>query len=72
VLPFILIYAGSLLIDCIPVFAPPAWMFMLYILMKYHLNPVTVAVVGTAGTVSGRLIYMSIIVPWIGKKNNLS
>jgi hypothetical protein len=68
VLPYILIFAGSLLIDCIPVFAPPAWMLMLYIMMKFNLDAVTVALVGTAGTVSGRLIYMSFIVPWIGKK----
>lgn len=66
--PYVLILAGSLVIDCIPVFAPPAWMFMLYIMMKYHLDPTAVAAVGTAGTVCGRMIYMTYIVPWVGKK----
>jgi hypothetical protein len=50
------------------VFAPPAWMLMLYIMMKFNLTPVPVAVVGSAGTVCGRLVYMSLIVPWVGKK----
>ncbi len=66
--PYALIYLGSLIVDCIPVVAPPAWTLMLFIMLKFDLNPWSVALVGTAGTVSGRLIYTSMIVPWIGKK----
>lgn len=67
-IPYALIYFGSLIVDCIPIVAPPAWTLMLFIMLKFDLNPWLVAVVGTAGTVSGRLVYTSMIVPWIGKK----
>lgn len=65
-LPYSFIFLGSLFVDCIPVVAPPAWTLMLFIMMKFDLNPWSVAIVGTAGTVSGRLIYGSMIVPWVG------
>lgn len=67
--PYLLIFVGSLLVDCIPVFAPPAWMLMLYILFKFQLHPLITASVGTAGTVFGRLIYVTYIVPWMQKKS---
>ena len=68
-LPYFLIFFGSVLVDCIPIFAPPAWMLMLLIMLKFNLNPWMVALIGTMGTVSGRLIYVSYIVPWLGKKS---
>lgn len=67
-LPYILIFFGSLLFDCIPIFAPPAWMLMLLIMIKFDLNPFSVALVGTAGTVCGRIIFVTYIIPWLGKK----
>ncbi len=65
---YVLVYLGSVLVDCVPVFAPPAWMLMLFFMMKFDLNPWWVVLVGTAGTVTGRLIFSSLIVPWVGKK----
>lgn len=67
-LPFVFIFFGSLLFDCIPIFAPPAWMLMLYFMIKFNLNPFYVALVGTAGTVCGRIIFVTYIIPWLGKK----
>ena len=41
---------------------------MLYLLIKFNLDPLITVVVGTAGTVGGRLVYVTYIVPWLGKK----
>lgn len=65
--PYLFVYLGSTLIDCIPVFAPPAWMLMIFLMTKYDLNPWLVVTIGTMGTVSGRLIFVTYIVPWVGK-----
>lgn len=67
-LPFVLIFFGSVLLDCIPLFAPPAWVFMLFIMIKFELNPFYVALIGTAGTVCGRILYLTYIIPWLRKR----
>ncbi|MBY0451860.1 MAG: hypothetical protein K2P92_02415 [Bdellovibrionaceae bacterium] len=66
---YFLVYLASLVIDCIPIFAPPAWMAMLYIMLKFDLNPWFVLLCGSFGTSSGRFIYCTYIVPWIGKNS---
>jgi membrane protein YqaA with SNARE-associated domain len=66
--PYVLVYLGSTFVDCIPVFAPPAWTVMLFLMMKFDLNPWVVVSVGTLGTVTGRLIFSTFIIPWIGEK----
>lgn len=63
-----LVLVASFLVDCIPVFAPPAWTLMMFFMLKYNLNPYVVALVGTVGTVSGRFVFSSYIVPWVGSK----
>ena len=68
ILPYLLVFAASLVVDCIPVFAPPAWTLMILIMLKFDLNPYVVVAVGTCGTVSGRLIFVTYIVPWFGNK----
>lgn len=65
---YALVYLGATLVDCIPVFAPPAWTLMIFLMMKFDLNPWAVVVVGTLGTVTGRLIFVSFIVPLVGEK----
>ncbi len=67
-LPYALVFISSVLVDCIPVFAPPAWMLMMLIMFKFDLSPGLVVFIGTAGTVTGRLIFVSYIVPWIGRR----
>jgi hypothetical protein len=37
--PYALVLLSSIAVDCIPVFAPPAWTLMLLLLMKFDLNP---------------------------------
>lgn len=37
-------------------------------MIKFELNPFLVVTIGTAGTVCGRMIYVTYIVPWIGDK----
>jgi hypothetical protein len=66
--PYALVYLGSALVDCIPIFAPPAWMLMIFLMMKFNLNPWITVTLGTFGTVTGRMIFITYIVPWIGKK----
>ena len=41
---------------------------MLLIMLKYGLNPYATALVGTCGTVTGRFIFSSVIIPWLGSK----
>jgi hypothetical protein len=66
-LAYALVFLASLLVDCIPVFAPPAWMLMMLLMVKFNLNPWVVAAFGTAGTVCGRLVFVTYIIPWVGK-----
>lgn len=63
-----LVFGASVLVDCIPVFAPPAWMLMMLIMLKFDLNPYIVATVGTTGTVLGRYVFSTFIIPWMGSK----
>ena len=41
---------------------------MLFIMIKFDLNPYVVVLVGTMGTVSGRMIFVTYIIPWLGHK----
>ena len=66
--PYILVLLASIAVDCVPVFAPPAWTLMLLLMLRFDLNPYVTVVVGTCGTVTGRLIFSSLIVPWLGAK----
>jgi hypothetical protein len=66
--PYLLVLFASIAVDCVPVFAPPAWTLMLLVMVKYDLNPYATAFVGTCGTVTGRLIFSSFIIPWLGSK----
>jgi hypothetical protein len=66
--PYAVVLLASIAVDCVPVFAPPAWTLMLLVMLKYDLNPYVTAVVGTCGTVTGRLIFFSLIIPWLGSK----
>ena len=66
--PYVLVLVGSIAVDCVPVFAPPAWTLMLLLMLRFDLNPYVTAVVGTCGTVTGRLVFSSLIIPWLGSK----
>jgi membrane protein DedA with SNARE-associated domain len=66
--PYALVYLASTAVDCIPIFAPPAWMLMIFLMLKFDLNPWITVGIGSLGTVTGRLLFMTYIVPWFGKK----
>ena len=64
---YLVVFLSSLVVDLIPVFAPPAWMLMVFFLVKFHLNPWAVVVCGVVGSTIGRYIF-SLYVPKIADK----
>ena len=50
-------FLGSLGVDLIPVVAPPAWIVMTFLLVKYQLNPWLVLAVGVPGSALGRYFF---------------
>ena len=53
---YLLVFLAALAVDTIPVFAPPAWIVLVFLLVKFHLNPWLVVVVGVTGSTIGRYI----------------
>jgi len=53
---YLLVFLATLAVDTIPVFAPPAWIVLVFFLVKFHLNPWMVIVVGVTGSTLGRYI----------------
>lgn len=41
---------------------------MLFLMIKFSMNTPLVVLIGTAGTVCGRIIFVTYVVPWLGKK----
>lgn len=64
---YVLAFFSAVLVDSIPIFAPPAWPILVIILVFYDLNPWLVILLGVAGTSLGRVI-LSIYMPWIGHR----
>jgi membrane protein DedA with SNARE-associated domain len=64
---YLVVFVSAFIVDLIPVFAPPAWMFMVFLLVKFHLNPWAVLVSGVVGSTIGRYIF-SLYVPKIADK----
>jgi membrane protein YqaA with SNARE-associated domain len=54
---YLAVFAGSLGVDLIPVVAPPAWTIMIFLLMKYELNPWAVLAAGVPGSALGRYLF---------------
>ena len=53
---YLLVFLAALAVDTIPIFAPPAWIVLVILLVKFHLNPWAVVVIGVAGSTLGRYI----------------
>jgi membrane protein YqaA with SNARE-associated domain len=66
-LGYALAFLGSFVVDCIPVFAPPAWTVMLGLLLRFELNPWLTAAVGAAGSTLGRWT-LTAFMPKVAKK----
>jgi hypothetical protein len=60
-------FAAALLVDCIPVFAPPAWTILAFIIIKWHPNPWGVIAAGSVGSVIGRYI-LTLYMPHVSTK----
>jgi membrane protein DedA with SNARE-associated domain len=54
---YLFVFLGSLGVDLIPVVAPPAWIVMTFLLVKYQLNPWLVLAVGVPGSALGRYFF---------------
>jgi membrane protein YqaA with SNARE-associated domain len=55
-MPYLLVFLAALAVDTIPIFAPPAWILLIILLVKFHLNPWVTVVIGVAGSTIGRYI----------------
>jgi hypothetical protein len=54
--PYLVVFVAALAVDTIPVFAPPAWILLVILLVKFHLNPWLTVVFGVTGSTIGRYI----------------
>jgi membrane protein YqaA with SNARE-associated domain len=60
-------FAAALLVDTIPVFAPPAWIILAFMIIKWKLNPWGVIAAGSIGSVIGRYI-LTLYIPHVSAK----
>jgi membrane protein YqaA with SNARE-associated domain len=61
---YLLVFVAALVVDTIPIFAPPAWTVLVFLLLFFHLNPWIVVIIGVTGSTIGRYI-LSIYIPKI-------
>jgi hypothetical protein len=54
--PYLLVFLAALAVDTIPIFAPPAWILLVILLVKFHLNPWLTVGIGVTGSTIGRYI----------------
>ena len=54
--PYLLVFLAALAVDTIPIFAPPAWILLVILLVKFHLNPWLTVAIGVTGSTIGRYI----------------
>jgi membrane protein YqaA with SNARE-associated domain len=60
-------FAAALLVDTIPVFAPPAWIILAFMIIKWKLNPWGVIAAGALGSVIGRYV-LTLYMPHVSAK----
>ena len=53
---YLLVFFAALAVDTIPVFAPPAWILLVVLLVKFKLNPWLTVLIGVTGSTIGRYI----------------
>ena len=64
---FLAAFAAALIVDTIPVFAPPAWTILAFIIVKWKANPWGIIAAGAAGSVIGRYI-LTLYMPHVSAK----
>ncbi len=60
--PYVLVFLAALAVDTIPVFAPPAWIVLVILVVKFKLEPWVVVLIGVFGSTLGRYI-LSLYIP---------
>ena len=53
---YVLVFFAALAVDTIPVFAPPAWILLIVLLVKFKLNPWLTVIIGVTGSTIGRYL----------------
>jgi len=53
---YVLVFFAALAVDTIPIFAPPAWILLIVLLVKFKLNPWLTVLIGVTGSTIGRYI----------------
>jgi len=66
-MPYLLVFFGSLGVDLIPIMAPPAWTVMAFAIVKYRLNPWIVLAIGVPASALGRYLF-SLYIPKFSAK----
>ncbi|MDB6169477.1 MAG: hypothetical protein JWM88_2341 [Verrucomicrobia bacterium] len=66
-LAYLLVFVGSLAVDLVPFFGPPAWILMAFLLVKFHLNPWLVLAFGVPASTLGRYV-LSLYIPYISRR----
>lgn len=51
---YVVAFLSALIVDSIPVFAPPAWTILTILIIKFKLNPWAVVALGAVGSTIGR------------------
>lgn len=64
---YLIAFAAALVVDTIPVFAPPAWTILAFIIVKYRANPWAIIAAGAIGSVIGRYI-LTLYMPHVSEK----
>src|SRR3954468_4705406 len=59
---YLLVFVSALIVDLIPIMAPPAWTVMVFLLIKFNLNPWLVLLAGVPGSTVGRFLYSHYLV----------
>jgi membrane protein DedA with SNARE-associated domain len=54
--PYVLVFLAALGVDTIPIFAPPAWTLLVFLLITFRLNPWAVVAIGVTGSTIGRYV----------------
>ena len=66
-MPYLAAFAAALLVDTLPVFAPPAWTILAFMIIKWNLNPWGIIATGALGSVIGRYI-LTLYMPHVSAK----
>src|SRR5471030_1266023 len=66
-LMYLAAFLCALVVDSIPVFAPPAWTILTILIIKFKLNAWVVIALGTIGSTIGRW-FLSLYIPKVSKK----